>query len=86
MTMMKAMAAIPGQRGSVHLAGLAAPRLDEAPAAGVLVRVLGVGLDGTDREIDDADYGVAPPGSDFLVLGHERTATTSEGSARCTAS
>src|SRR5439155_7356684 len=38
---------------------------------GVLVRVLRVGLDGTDREINAGEYGVAPEGSDFLILGHE---------------
>ena len=28
-------------------------------------------LDGTDKEINNADYGAAPEGSDFLVIGHE---------------
>ena len=37
----------------------------------MLVKVLTVGLDGTDREIDAGEYGTAPPGSDFLILGHE---------------
>jgi threonine dehydrogenase-like Zn-dependent dehydrogenase len=26
---------------------------------------------GTDKEIDAAEYGAAPPGYDFLVIGHE---------------
>ena len=38
---------------------------------GVLVRVLKIGVDATDREINEAKYGAAPPGYDFLVLGHE---------------
>jgi threonine dehydrogenase-like Zn-dependent dehydrogenase len=38
---------------------------------GVLVKVLRVGVDGTDREINAAEYGHAPQGFDFLVLGHE---------------
>jgi threonine dehydrogenase-like Zn-dependent dehydrogenase len=38
---------------------------------GVLVKVLKVGVDATDREINDALYGNAPPGYDFLVIGHE---------------
>lgn len=38
---------------------------------GVLVKVLRVGLDGTDRDINAGEYGAAPPGQDFLVLGHE---------------
>jgi threonine dehydrogenase-like Zn-dependent dehydrogenase len=36
-----------------------------------LVKVLKIGVDATDREIDEALYGNAPPGFDFLVLGHE---------------
>src|SRR5262249_27113552 len=38
---------------------------------GVLVKVLRVGVDGTDKEINAAEYGAPPPGYDFLVLGHE---------------
>jgi threonine dehydrogenase-like Zn-dependent dehydrogenase len=38
---------------------------------GVLVRVLRVGVDGTDREINAAEYGAAPDGYDFLIVGHE---------------
>jgi len=36
-----------------------------------LVKVLRVGVDGTDKEINAAEYGAAPPGYDFLVIGHE---------------
>ena len=38
---------------------------------GVLVRVLRVGVDGTDKEINAAEYGQAPPGDDYLIIGHE---------------
>ena len=69
---MKAVAVRPGQPNSVHLAELPMPSVDEIPGGrGVLVRVLKVGVDATDREINDALYGNAPPGYDFLVLGHE---------------
>ena len=69
---MDAVAVFPGRPGSLHLARLAAPSLDDVPGGrGVLVKVLEVGVDGTDREINAAEYGAAPPGSDFLVLGHE---------------
>jgi threonine dehydrogenase-like Zn-dependent dehydrogenase len=44
---------------------------DIGDGRGVLVRVLRVGLDGTDKEINAAEYGVAPEGEDFLVVGHE---------------
>lgn len=69
---MKAIAVIPGQPGSVHLAQLTKPSLSDVPGGrGVLVRVLRVGVDGTDREINAAEYGHAPAGYDFLVIGHE---------------
>src|SRR5262245_23978520 len=69
---MKAIAVVPGQPGSVHLAELAKPSLCDVPdGRGVLVKVLRVGVDGTDREINAAEYGRAPDGYDFLVVGHE---------------
>ena len=71
-TPMKAIAVRPGSRGSVHLGELARPSVDDVPnGRGVLVKVLRVGVDGTDKEINAAEYGAAPPGYDFLVLGHE---------------
>ncbi len=69
---MKAVAVRPGTPDSVHLAELPKPKVDSIPnGRGVLVQVLKVGVDATDREINEAKYGNAPPGYDFLVLGHE---------------
>ena len=69
---MKAVAVIPGQADSIHLADLPKPSVHEIPnGRGVLVEVLRVGVDGTDKEINAAEYGQAPPGHDFLVIGHE---------------
>jgi threonine dehydrogenase-like Zn-dependent dehydrogenase len=69
---MKAIAVFPGQPNSVHLAELQKPSIDEIPHdRGVLVKVLRVGVDGTDKEINAAEYGAAPDGYDFLVIGHE---------------
>src|SRR5881409_1672364 len=69
---MKAIAVFPGKPNSVHLAELSKPSLNDIPnGRGVLVKVLRVGVDGTDKEINAAEYGAAPPGYDFLVLGHE---------------
>jgi Threonine dehydrogenase and related Zn-dependent dehydrogenases len=69
---MKAIAVYPGKAGSIHLAELPKPDLGDVPnGRGVLVKVLRVGVDGTDKEINAAEYGAAPPGYDFLVLGHE---------------
>jgi glucose 1-dehydrogenase len=69
---MKAIAVLPGQPGSVHLADLPMPAVSDIPnGRGVLVKVLRVGVDGTDREINAAEYGAAPDGYPFLVIGHE---------------
>jgi len=69
---MKAIAVIPGQANSIHLAELPKPSVSDIPnGRGVLVQVLRVGVDGTDKEINAAEYGQSPPGYDFLVIGHE---------------
>ena len=69
---MKAIGVFPGKPGSVHLANLSQPSVNDIPnGRGVLVKVLRVGVDGTDKEINAAEYGAAPPGYDFLVIGHE---------------
>jgi threonine dehydrogenase-like Zn-dependent dehydrogenase len=69
---MKAIAVHPGKAGSIHLADVPEPSVDDVPGGrGVLVEVLRVGVDGTDKEINEAEYGAAPPGEDFLVIGHE---------------
>ncbi|MEZ6087055.1 MAG: glucose 1-dehydrogenase [Pirellulaceae bacterium] len=69
---MKAVAVTPGTPNSVHLEDIPMPKVSDIPGdKGVLVRTLKVGVDATDREINDALYGNAPPGFDYLVLGHE---------------
>jgi glucose 1-dehydrogenase len=69
---MRALAVYPGQPNSLHLEDVPMPRVTDIPdGRGVLVKVLRVGLDGTDKEINAAEYGAAPPGEDFLITGHE---------------
>lgn len=69
---MKAIAVFPGKPNSVHLTELPMPSVESVPdGRGILVKVLQVGVDATDREINEALYGNPPPGFDFLVLGHE---------------
>ncbi|MDV6032538.1 MAG: glucose 1-dehydrogenase [Phycisphaera sp. RhM] len=69
---MKAVAVTPGTPNSVHLTEIEEPSLDQFPdGKGVLVKTLKVGVDATDREINEALYGNAPQGDDFLVIGHE---------------
>jgi len=71
---MRAVAVTPGTPDSAHLRHVPVPDLTDGPGGGrraVKVKVLRVGVDGTDKEINAAEYGAAPPGDDFLVIGHE---------------
>ena len=69
---MKAIAVYPGQPNSMHLEDVPMPKVTDIPnGQGVLVKVLRVGVDGTDKEINAAEYGRAPEGSNFLITGHE---------------
>jgi threonine dehydrogenase-like Zn-dependent dehydrogenase len=69
---MKAIAVKTGKAGSIHLREIRKPSVDDIPEGrGVLVKVLMVGVDGTDREIDAGEYGNPPEGDDYLVIGHE---------------
>src|SRR3954451_2683711 len=69
---MKAIAVLPGQPNTMHLREVPRPTVGEIPAGrGVLVKVLRVGVDGTDKEINAAEYGAAPPAFDYLITGHE---------------
>lgn len=69
---MRALAVHPGVARSLHSRTVRRPAVEDIPdGRGVLVRVLRVGLDGTDKEISEALYGNAPEGDDFLIEGHE---------------
>jgi len=68
----KAVAVYPGKPNSMHLEEVPKPSVADIPdGKGVLVKVLRVGVDATDKEINDAEYGKAPAGSDYLITGHE---------------
>jgi glucose 1-dehydrogenase len=76
---MKAIAVHPGKPNSIHLEDVPKPSLEQIPGGrGVLVKVLRVGVDGTDKEINAAEYGAAPPGDDFLIIGHENFGVVEE--------
>jgi threonine dehydrogenase-like Zn-dependent dehydrogenase len=82
---MKAIAVKPGIANSVHLVEMPKPDIAEIPnGRGVLVKVLRVGVDGTDKEINNAEYGAAPTGDDFLVIGHEGFGVVEEVGANVT--
>ena len=65
---MRAITAVPGQRGSVGVEEVPEPA--EADGA-LLVRGLVMGVCGTDREIAEGAYGEPPPGESKLIIGHE---------------
>ncbi|NKX54292.1 glucose 1-dehydrogenase [Arthrobacter mobilis] len=75
---MQALTVTPGTKDSLRLRDIPEP---EAREGSVLVETLAVGLCGTDLEIVDAQYGQAPPGQDFLVLGHENLGRVREAPA-----
>jgi len=68
---MKAVAIDTGSR-ELRLVELPTPAIDKPDQ--VLLRMLEVGICGTDREIAGGQYGTAPGGSRQLVLGHESLA------------
>ena len=69
---MKAIVVEPGKPHSISMREVSRPAVsDVAGGRGVLVRVLRVGVDGTDKEIDAAEYGAPPPGEEYLIIGHE---------------
>jgi glucose 1-dehydrogenase len=76
---MKAITVTPGTANSAELRDIPEPTLDQIPdGRGVLVKILRVGLDGTDKEINAGEYGATPEGFDYLVLGHESLGVVQE--------
>ncbi|MGH7300851.1 MAG: glucose 1-dehydrogenase, partial [Candidatus Rokuibacteriota bacterium] len=65
---MRAVVAFPAER-KVRLVEQAVPRIESGTE--VLLKILDVGICGTDREIARFEYGTRPAGSDHLVIGHE---------------
>ncbi|WMJ73721.1 glucose 1-dehydrogenase [Cytophagaceae bacterium ABcell3] len=69
---MKAVAVNPGKEGSLHMREISKPAVENIPnGKGVLVKILKVALDGTDKDITKGKYGTSPKEDDFLVIGHE---------------
>jgi glucose 1-dehydrogenase len=66
---MKALVVEPGAAHTTRVEDV-----DEPEGDGVLLRVLEVGVCGTDREISEGLFGAAPDGRKQLVIGHESLA------------
>jgi len=67
----QALVTQPGHSHTTHIEEVPAV---EAREGEVLVRTLEVGVCGTDREISEGLFGIAPEGEQLLVLGHEALA------------
>ncbi|HEX2145451.1 MAG TPA: glucose 1-dehydrogenase [Glycomyces sp.] len=65
---MRALTCVPGTKGTLELVETEEPKPGEGE---LLVDGLALGVCGTDRDLINGDYGWAPPGSDYLVIGHE---------------
>ena len=68
---MKAVAVFPGSR-EVKVIEPDEPAISQPDE--VMLRMLDVGICGTDKEICTFEYGTPPPGDDYLVIGHEALA------------
>ena len=68
---MKAVAVFPGAR-EVKVIEEDAPRISEPDQ--VMLRMLDIGVCGTDKEICSFEYGTPPDGDEHLVIGHESVA------------
>ncbi len=65
---MKAIAVFPASR-EVKLIDQEEPAITQPNQ--VKLRILDVGICGTDKEISTFEYGTPPAGSDYLIIGHE---------------
>ena len=65
---MLALTVTPGEQNSLDLENVGAPQVCDGA---VIVRILTLGICGTDLEIIKGKYGWSPPGTDQLIIGHE---------------
>ena len=68
---MRAVAVFPGAH-EVKVIEQQEPQISEPDQ--VMLRMLDIGICGTDKEICTFEYGTPPPGDDYLVIGHESLA------------
>ncbi len=71
---MKAASVFPGSK-TLKIVEHEEPRITQPDQ--VMLRMLDVGICGTDREICSFEYGTPPEGYDYLVIGHEALACCS---------
>ncbi|MFP3236170.1 MAG: glucose 1-dehydrogenase [Vulcanisaeta sp.] len=72
---MKAVTVVPLMKDSLALREMPKPSLGKGQ---VLLEPIEVGVCGTDKDIIEGKYGAAPPGEEYLILGHEAVASVAE--------
>jgi glucose 1-dehydrogenase len=72
---MQALAVFPASK-EVKVIGHERPRLSRPDD--VMLRLLHVGICGTDKEICSFEYGTPPPGEEYLIIGHEALGEVAE--------
>jgi threonine dehydrogenase-like Zn-dependent dehydrogenase len=72
---MRTIVVTPGEKDSVRLSDVEKPTPTESQA---LLKVIRLGIDRTDLDINSGFYGAPPPGSEDLIAGHECLATVEE--------
>ena len=77
---MLALTVFPGQANSDDVRDVPEPPESEGA---VLVQTMAIGVCGTDHEIIRGDYGQAPAGCDYLILGHESLGRVVEAPTGC---
>src|SRR5262249_46096391 len=77
---MLALTVTPGKPNSLDLENIGPPPICDGA---VLVRMLTLGICGTDLEIIKGGYGWAPPGTDQLIIGHESLGIVEEAPQGC---
>lgn len=76
---MKAIAITPRVPDSARVVDVPEPDMNNDQ---VLVRMVRGGICGTDMEINAGEFGEAPPGTDYLILGHENLGQVERVGAR----
>lgn len=65
---MKALIVTPGKNNSARIKDISKPKPKRNQ---YLIKTVQVGIDGTDREINNGKYGTPPKNESYLILGHE---------------
>src|SRR5262245_1744562 len=77
---MLALTVTPGAPNSLDLENVGPPPVSDGA---VVVRMLTLGVCGTDLEIIKGKYGWSPPGTDQLIIGHESLGVVEQAPPGC---